>query len=374
MKLLYPYQIIEDVNKYNDETFNDFIKNHYNKSFLTYYYKRLSKTHQLTLFTTLKKEYTAYNNTHYYNSPFGLKNHSNNEKKIVLSNLWFFQISFWCTKWCYFCWCDAPYFNNPTSIPYNHIRYVLKNNYKDFKKNYTYLYWASDPLDYKYGKYNYKNILRIYKRLLNKLPYTSTAINDKNYDFYKEIQKSVNRVSYLWTTKKIYENIKDIVDDDSYEWYSIKDTWHNWLNWFTKQKYDNGILCLHGTLITPFFAYNLVNIWKCNNFFPQWLLCYPISKINNSEIKKWYNLVDYLANKVVMYDFVDKRSYRGKYNKVVVFLQDFQSIYMTVCSKRKMNVWFIEIINVIKISHKQYHDLCFTLEWYNILFDIESHG
>lgn len=372
MKLLYPYQIIENINKYEQKEFDNFIMDYYNMSFLIYYYKRLSKKNQALIFDKIKKKYDDYNEKYYYNMPFWLKRYSKNEKKLITSNLWFFQISFWCTKWCNFCWCDAPYFNKPISMPFNHIKFSLKKYSKNFDKNYTYLYRASDPLDYTYWKYNYKDILKIYKKVFVKLPYTSTAVNDKNHDFYNEIKKSVSRVSYLWSNKNIYEKIKYSINDDSYDWYSIKDTWRNWLNWYNQQKYDNGILCLNWVLLTPFFAYNLVNIWRCNNFFPQWLLSYPIVKINNIIVKKWDNLVDHLNSKVVMYDFVDRRSNRGKYDKVVVFLQDFKKIYMTVCSKQKMNSWYIEILSVVEITYKQYYNLCFTLEWYSILFNIES--
>ncbi len=373
MIIRYPSEIKDIINTFDTKQFEALIQNNfYNISFLGYYYKRLSKTHQSILLNSIKKSFDTYNTSHRYNLPYALRIYSKKERKLIMSNLWFFQISFGCTKGCYFCWCDAPFFHNPISIPFNHIKYTLRRFSDDFKKNYTYLYRASDPLDYKRGNRSYKHILKLHKRVLHRLPYTSTAVNHQNLGFYKEIQESVTRVSYLGSNKNIYANIQHLIHDDTYEWYSIKDTRFNGLNWFMNQKYDNGILCLHGTVITPFFAYNLVNLWKCNNFFPQWLLSFPIIKIKNNIIKQWDNLLDHMTSKVVMYDFVDKRSYRGKYNKVVVFLQDFQKIYMTICSKNKMNEGYIEIINVMEISYQKYYHLCFTLEWYSILFSLES--
>lgn len=370
----YPYEIIENINNLSDNDFSKGLNSEYVMAFLLYYSKRLGPKYQKIIIDKTFNFFLKFNKNNDYWIPYSLSHYTKKTQNLIMNNIGFLQTNFWCTKWCYFCGCDALFSRNPICIPFNQLKYLIKRFSKDITKNYTYLYRASDPLDYRYHNKTSKHILNLYQKYIKKAPYTSSAINKSNFFLYKQISKKVTRVSYLWSDKAIYNDIKNQINDNSYEWYSLKSVWYNGLRWYKHQKYDNGILCLNWTLLTPFFAYNLVNIWRCNNFFPQWLLSYPIGKINNEEIKKWDNLIDHLTSKIVMYDYVDLRVQRWKFDKIVVFLRDFKQIYFLLCSKSDMNNGIIKVINVLKISPKEYKTLCFSKWWQNILFKLESDG
>ena len=370
--LKYPREIIDNINNMAKNDFWKFIENDYNLSFLTYYIKWLSKEYQTNIISNIKSNFIKFNKNHWYWIPFSLSTYSKETQNLIMNNIGFLQTNFWCTKWCYFCGCDAIFSEKPLCIPFNQLKYLIKKYSKDLNKNYTYLYWASDPLDYNFRGKTYKNILKVYQKYIKKDPYTSSAINKGNFSLYKQISNKVTRVSYLWRDKQIYDEIKDNINDNSYEWYSLKKIWFNWLRWYKNQKYDNWIWCLNGTLLTPFFAYNLISIWKCNNFFPQWLLCYPIGKIINEPIKVWNNLIDYLTNKIVMYDYVDLRIQRWKFDHFVVFLRDKKNISLLVCSKKEMDKWIIKINQVVTISLDEYYKFCFSKGGQKILLKIET--
>ena len=372
--LQFPYEIIEKVNKFNVNEFEWLLQDQHSLAFLLYYSKWLSRPFQEVLLTFALKRYKLFNKQFLYWIPFSLSLYPKRMQHLIMQNIGFLQTNFWCTKWCFFCGCDAIYSKNPISIPFPQIKYLFKNYSKEITKNYTYLYWASDPLDYRFRNKTYKHVLKLYQKYIKKRPYTSSAIRKDNFWLYKQIAKKVTRVSYLWSDKQIYEKIKHQINDDSYEGFSLKNIRYNGLWGYKNQKYDNGILCLNGTLLTPFCAYNLVNIGRCNNFFPQWLLSYPVLTLSNDQIKPGDNLIDFLTKKIVMYDYVDLRVQRGKFDKFVVFLRDYSNIYFLICTKSEIENWIIRVLNVVNISFNKYLDFCFSKVGQNILLKLETNG
>ncbi len=367
MNIIHPREIKENPLYSTPEQVLKLVRNdEYSLAYLLYYFKWLSRECQSIVQCQVVERFWKYNLDHRYNYPFSLRNYSESEKSIIAQNVWFFQLSFGCTHGCAFCWSDAPYFKKPLSLPFGHIIFLLKKFRENFILNYTFFYWASDPLDYRSGKKSYDHIVKACRKLLGKSPFTSSALNTNNLEIFQKIKKFKIRLSALWSNKNLFEQYKS---ESSFE--SNEIVMHNGLSWYLKKKFDYGILCLNWVLLTPFFAYNLVNIKDCNSYFPQGLLAYPITEITQEPILVWANLILYLSTKVVMYDYVEKRSKVGHFNKIVVFLRDKNTIYITVCSKEWMGSGFIEILFSRKISHELYHQLVFTKEWYNMLYNIE---
>ncbi len=359
MKKYYPFEINDKGKLWHT----------YNKLFLLYYFKWIKKP-------KIKKKLLekSINSFKKYNKksciPYSLRKFNTQERYGIIKWLWFFQITFWCSRWCNFCWADAPLFKEPIAIPFFQVKHILKkyNNY--LRKNSTFLYWASEPTDYYFKWKDYVDVVKIYKEKIGYFPFTSTWLNRRNLKTFSKIKNIKTRISKLSSDKKIIkENNIDITNYNSNQ-----EILYNGLNWYSKKKYTYGIWCLNWTLITPFWVYNLVNIRLCNDYFPQGLLVFPILKIQKKIfIEEWNNLIYYLDKCIVLYDYNEVRLYNNVPNKWVVFLYDLNKIYMIIYSKSEMNKWIIKILKSIEISNSEYENLVYTSKWQNILFQIENN-
>ena len=207
--------------------------------------------------------------------------HLNEQQRVVFfSRMHCMQLTYGCNGGCRKCGFDAAP-QSQEHIPFRIIEAII-NKYGSHKtETPSALYWASDPLDYRYrdpvtGKtYTYKDVEELVENKLGYLPDVFTSLPSGSEKIAESL-KVIHRISVMPENKERidalapekWENVvKNGIEKINVGNMNIQSGTQG--NLETSRKVESGIGCYNGTLLTPRGAYSIVQNPGLNTASPQ---------------------------------------------------------------------------------------------------------
>lgn len=239
------------------------------------------------------------------------KKFNEDELKLIFSNLAAVQLTFGCSKGCPFCGFDAiPGVRD--HIPYSHLANLFQKYGKEIGDAMPFLYWASEPSDYKDiidgNEWTYQDIHQLASEYAEYKPHiTSRNIKDKEWLEFLGAEGTKPRLSVLEGAEKVKEIEKEI-GGSKVEIMNINQREGMGLSIQNEESQRSievsgsdilGIGCKNGVLITPRGVYNVINLFGTNNEFPQGMIVSPIKEMSDQPIFLGDQISKHLQNCVV---------------------------------------------------------------------------
>jgi len=340
-----PKEIVERLSSFKDEkSLQDYLErvceNPAIVAQLSYWEKWLQEEQRNILEQIVQKKRKIYQGAENPESlPLRLEKRFNDEElKIICENLGAIQLTFGCSRGCPFCGFDAvPGVRE--HIPYVQLANLFKR-YGDFlKKSRPFLYWASEPSDYRNYDYEeekertYRDVHQLAQLYAGYSPHiTSANLNPEWIKFLTSQEEASHRISVFGLNEEKIDQILSSISSEEEKRLKLvgKGKKHFkgiGLSFYKREEEVSiGIGCINGLLLTPRGLYNVIQS-QISEELPQGQYVIPFEGFSNQEIKKGENIKDVLRRFVVSYEATPPLTQRqraiiispNREKKVVVF-------------------------------------------------------
>ena len=211
-----------------------------------------------------------------------LKNFTEQERQTIFENLGSIQLSFGCNGGCEKCGLDAiPGVRD--NLPFELIEQFVARYERELQVSKPFLYWASDPLDYRSpraggGTHTYHDVETLFQKKLGYRPFVSTVIPKGSEDVVQNLT-TIDRLSIGKNEDYLKKRglLTKINQQGDYGHPKAIDNYHvTMLNLgaehteFENEVGENmGIGCFNGMLITPRGVYSVIQSLGWNPNAPQ---------------------------------------------------------------------------------------------------------
>lgn len=243
----------------------------YNQQMLAHYAKALPIKQRSALDAKFSERAHALETEPTENNFYPLKHLSQKERRAVFANLGAFQLTYGCNSACNFCSADAVA-GARESIPYALIVKLTETYKKELLLSQPFLYYASDPLDYRSPKtegssFDYSDIEELFRSHIGYRPYISTTIPKGSDSVARKIY--IDRLS-IADNKRYLEKRGLIGTDKSTELkigniHEVKKTKGGLAQNLSHESQDLKIgsqSCFNGALLTPRGCYSVVTLQR----------------------------------------------------------------------------------------------------------------
>lgn len=275
---------------------------------LSYWEKWLDKKHQKLLEKKLKERRSEDGFL-----PLALeKRFSTRDLKAIFSNLGAAQLTYGCSYGCKLCSFDAVP-KSRESIPFNQLENLFACFGKELKRPSTFLYWASDPHDYRDGDKEYPDVHQLAVDHAGYNPHITTReLKDGQWFDFMTGQSENNRISLrreVDSAKKaeMFGGRKLNVLNSPF----VKGIGTSFDPEKKDSEVDRGSGCFNGCLLSPRGLYNIVQV-GISEEYPQGQYVIPIDTLASDRIEPGQRLKDVLRRSVVYYQNVQQERDNGK--------------------------------------------------------------
>lgn len=243
----------------------------YNQQMLAYYAKALQIKQRSALDARFIERARVLEAEPTETNFYPLKHLSQKERRAVFANLGAFQLTYGCNSACSFCSSDAVA-GARESIPYTLIAKLAETYKKELLISQPFLYYASDPLDYRSpqaegSSFDYSDIEQLFRSHIGYRPYISTTIPKGSESVARKIY--IDRLSIA--DNKRYLEKRGLIGTDKNtelkigEMYNVKKTKSGLAQNLSHQNQDLKIgsqSCFNGALLTPRGCYSVVTLQR----------------------------------------------------------------------------------------------------------------
>ncbi len=299
--------------------------------------------------------------------PLGIeKRFTEKELQLIFENISAIQLTYGCSAGCPHCGFDAIK-GVREHIPYPELETLYKKYGHLMGKSKAFLYWASEPSDYrsedsKGQKKVYADVHELAVKYAGYHPQVTTIRREEEWlDQLKEFASGRPRISTQGLGKEDLAELKEKADLRE-----IKMTTADGLRHFSgmgiseKKQRDidpeilkSGIACKDGILLTPRGLYSIV-VTPISKKFPQGTIIVPLEGVSDRTIEPGENMEDVLRRSVAETKYShkgapwygDKKSYQEYYGGKIKTIKIHTSDSLYVCTFDSLDG---NILNSVKI-------------------------
>jgi len=211
-----------------------------------------------------------------------LKHFTERERKNIFNNLGSMQLSFGCNGGCEKCGLDA-IAGVRDNLPFALVEQFVERYKDELAIAKPFLYWASDPLDYRSpkpggGTYTYRDVEELFQTKVGYRPYVSTVI-PKGAEEVVESMRTIDRLSIgknkdFLARRGLLDRINEIgqpINRKARDNYYVEMIDLGAMNsrFENEGEISEGIGCFDGALITPRGTYSVIQSKGWNPHAPQ---------------------------------------------------------------------------------------------------------
>ncbi|MCX6745407.1 MAG: hypothetical protein NTX00_00105 [Candidatus Parcubacteria bacterium] len=229
------------------------------------------------------------------------KKFTEEELEIIFSNLGSIQLTFGCSKGCPFCGFDAvPGVRE--AIPYPQLANLFKNYGRLLGERTPFLYWASEPSDYKIDDKTYEDVQELAETYAGYQPFISSR-ETRNQSWIQYLDtKGKSRISAFGIQDPKIFNLQSLnievagLGKEHFKGLGVSSL----TNKIDDMKDRVGIGCYNGLLLTPRGLYNIYQVYISEKF-PQGQMVVPFNGFEERKIKKGDSLSRVLHSNIIPY-------------------------------------------------------------------------